>query len=157
MEETIINIGEQTIDALIGGWDSSIEILLIVIALDYLTGVACALKTKTLSSSAGYKGLVKKATIFIIVILAAQLDKMVNANNSLFRNCTALFFVANDSLSILENVGKMGMKLPTFLKTTLIKLQKQTEEMGEEVSLETKRDKDAEKSCQYNENSKKDS
>lgn len=135
MKETIMDFGKWTIDTLIGSWDSSVEILLIVMALDYLTGITCAFKTKTLCSSTGYKGLVKKATIFIIVILAAQIDKMVNVNNGLFRNCTAIFFIINDSLSILENAGKIGMRLPNFLKAALVKLQKQTVLLGEDEAL----------------------
>lgn len=152
MKEPIMNFGKWTIDTLIGSWDSSVEILLIVMALDYLTGVAGAFKTKTLSSSAGYKGLVKKATIFIIVILAAQIDKMLNVNNDLFRNCTAIFFIVNDSLSILENAGKMGMKLPSFLKTALIKLQNQTEVLGDEEALKIKKAENDEAEKQTKEN-----
>lgn len=152
MKEPIMNFGKWTIDTLIGSWDSSVEILLIVMALDYLTGVAGAFKTKTLSSSAGYKGLVKKATIFIIVILAAQIDKMLNVNNDLFRNCTAIFFIVNDSLSILENAGKVGMKLPSFLKTALIKLQNQTEVLGDEEALKIKKAENDEAEKQTKEN-----
>lgn len=108
---------------LLGGWDMALEILLIVIVLDYLTGTMSAFKTKTVSSSEGYMGIVKKASIFVIIILAAQLDRMTNNNTSLFRNCTAFFFIANDSLSILENVGELGVRLPMFLHNALIKLR----------------------------------
>ena len=48
---------------------------------------------------------------------------MTGNSAQLFRNCTAFFFIANDSLSILENVGELGVKLPTFLRNTLIKLR----------------------------------
>ena len=133
--EIIANyIGKKTADILIGGWDMSLQILLIVIGLDYLTGLANAFKNKEVSSSIGYKGLIKKATIFIVVILAAQIDRMVGIDNHLFRNCTAYFFTVNDALSILENAGKMGMKLPAFLKAALVKLQQQTEIKGNEGS-----------------------
>lgn len=134
MEATLKQIVNAIADVLVGGWDMSLQILLIVIGLDYLTGVACAFKTNVVSSSIGYKGLIKKTTIFIIVILAAQMDRMIGVENDLFRNCTALFFTANDALSILENTGKMGMKLPTFLKSALVKLQQQTEIKGNGVS-----------------------
>lgn len=154
METIIENIVESITDVLIDGWDMSLQILLIVIGLDYLTGVANAFKSKIISSSIGYKGLVKKATIFIIVILAAQMDRMVGINNHLFRNCTAFFFTANDALSILENAGRMGMKLPEFLKSAMVKLQQQTEIKGNEGSdhiinqvnkgaKQTKQEKDA--------------
>ena len=108
---------------LLGGWDMALEILLIVIVLDYLTGVMSAFKTKTVSSSEGYMGIMKKASVFVVIILAAQLDKMTGNSTQLFRNCTAFFFIANDSLSILENVGELGVELPSFLQNALIKLR----------------------------------
>ncbi len=127
MKETIgtglAATGTALVTALLGGWDKALEILLIVMALDYVTGVASAFKSKTVSSSEGFIGLIKKASIFIIVILAAQIDRVTGNASSLFRNCTAFFFVANDALSILENVGELGVALPGFLKSALVKLR----------------------------------
>lgn len=120
---TITAIGTGLMTTLLGGWDMALEILLIVIVLDYLTGIMSAFKTKTLSSSEGYMGIVKKASIFAIIILAAQLDKMTGNSTQLFRNCTAFFFISNDALSILENVGELGVVLPAFLQNALIKLR----------------------------------
>lgn len=125
MDYATTEAGFTLTNSLLDGWDVALEILLIVLALDYLTGVVAAFKTKTLSSSTGYSGLVKKASIFIIVILAAQMDRMIGNTNHIFRNCTAMFFTANDAISILENAGRMGMRLPAFLKSALVKLQKQ--------------------------------
>lgn len=132
MESLVQTTGTVLTNSLLDGWDMALEILLIVMILDYLTGVVAAFKTRTVSSSAGYSGLVKKASIFIIVILAAQMDRVIGNNNHIFRNCTALFFTANDAISILENAGKTGMKLPAFLKNALIKLQQQNEQNASE-------------------------
>lgn len=112
---------------LLGSWDAALEILLVIMALDYVTGVGAAFKTKSVSSSIGYTGLLKKASIFIIVILAAQMDKMIGSSNNLFRNGTALSFAINDALSILENVGRLGIRLPGFLKAAFVKFQQKTE------------------------------
>lgn len=120
---TITAIGTGAVTTLLGGWDMALEILLIVMALDYITGVASAFKRKTVSSSEGYMGLLKKASIFVIIILAAQVDRMMGGDTQIFRNCTAFFFVANDALSVLENVGELGVALPAFLKSALIKLR----------------------------------
>lgn len=68
-------------------------------------------------------GLLKKASIFVIIILAAQVDRMMGGDTQIFRNGTAFFFVANDALSVLENVGELGVALPAFLKSALIKLR----------------------------------
>lgn len=136
MDSLVKTTGTTLINSLLDGWDMALEILLIVMALDYLTGVVAAFKTKTVSSSAGYSGLVKKASIFIIVILAAQMDRVIGNDNHIFRNCTALFFTANDAISILENAGKMGMRLPAFLKNALVKLQQQNEQnASQEINL----------------------
>ena len=123
----IKNVGESLLRIMIGGWDMSLEILLIVMSMDYLTGIISAFRNKTVNSSIGYKGLLKKSTILIIIILAAQVDRMLGTDNHIFRNCTALSFTVNDALSILENVGKMGVKFPRFLMVALEKLQERVE------------------------------
>ena len=120
---TLTAIGTAITTTLLGGWDRALEILLIFIALDYLTGLGAAMKTKTLKSSIGFEGLMKKATIFLVVILAAQLDRITVNTAGVFRTATAFFFISNEGLSILENVGEMGVKLPTFIAGALTKLR----------------------------------
>ena len=120
---TLTAIGAGVATTLLGGWDKSLEILLIFIIMDYITGVAAAFKTKTLRSSVGFEGLMKKGAIFLIVILAAQLDRITGNAAGVFRASTAFFFIANDGLSIVENVGEMGVKLPKFITSALTKLR----------------------------------
>ena len=129
---TLTAIGAGVASTLLGGWDKSLEILLIFIIMDYITGVAAAFKTKTLKSSIGFEGLMKKGAIFLIVILAAQLDRITSNAAGVFRTSTAFFFIANDALSVLENVGEMGIKLPTFLTNALTKLRDENEGVGDE-------------------------
>src|SRR5699024_4478102 len=129
--KTVTAIVVGALSTLIGGWDMILEILLIVMTLDYITGVVSAFKQKTVSSNKGYMGLVKKGGIFVIIILAAQMDRMTGNDNHIFRNCTALFFVANDALSVLENVGELGIELPAFLRSALIKLREAHENPSE--------------------------
>lgn len=137
---TITAVGTGLLSSLLGGWDMALEILLIVMILDYITGVASAFHTKTVSSSEGYLGILKKASIFAIVILAAQLDRLTGNAHSLFRNCTAFFFVANDALSILENVGELDIPLPAFLKSALIKLRDKGDKGEEDISVSPSED-----------------
>lgn len=127
-------LGNQVANIFLGGWDRTLETLIVIMLLDYMTGVSSAFKNKVVSSSVGYKGLVKKATVFIVIILAAQIDKMINAENHVFRNCTALSFSINESLSILENVGKSGIKLPAFVRSSLLRLKQQTEDKMENAA-----------------------
>jgi toxin secretion/phage lysis holin len=133
MKENIIRfltgIGAGITTTLLGGWDKTLEILLIFIVIDYITGVAAAVKTKTLKSSTGYEGILKKATMFLVVIIAAQLDRISNNSAGLFRTATAFFFIANDGLSIIENIGELGVKLPAFLTRSLEKLKDTSEKM----------------------------
>ena len=129
---TLTAIGAGITSTLLGGWDKSLEILLIFIIMDYVTGVAAAFKTKTLKSSVGFEGLMKKGAIFLIVILAAQLDRITGNAAGVFRTSTAFFFIANDGLSIVENVGEMGVKLPGFLTKALTKLRDENEAAGDE-------------------------
>ena len=58
-----------------------------------------------------------------MVILATQLDRISGNNVGLFRTATAFFFIANDGISVLENVAEMGVKLPSFLSTALAKMR----------------------------------
>ena len=111
------------IGSFLDGWDNALEILIIIMVLDYITGLASAFKKKTVSSSIGYTGIIKKASIFIIVILAAQMDRMIGDGSHLFRNGTAFFFSANDAISVLENIGQIGIKMPSFLRKALINLK----------------------------------
>lgn len=124
---TITAIGTGLVTTLLGGWDRAMEILLICMVLDYLTGVAAAIKTKELRSSTGFEGLAKKGSIFIIVILAAQLDRFTGNAASIFRTSTAFFFVANEGLSIIENVGELGIPLPSFIKSVLEKMKEKND------------------------------
>lgn len=144
-----LSIGAGLLGALLGGWDMALEILLIIIVLDYITGVASAFKHKTISSSYGYIGIMKKASIFVVVILAAQMDRMTGSTNHLFRNSTAFFFAANDALSILENVGNLGVRMPAFLRNALVELQETYNE------LSTKDEKESKESVKHEDNRKK--
>ena len=114
--------------ALIGGWDKVMEILVIFIIMDYLTGVGLAIKERQLNSEIGSRGLLKKATIFIVIIVAAQLDRIVDNPVNLFRTAAGLFFIANEGISILENAGKIGLPLPAFLKKALEQLKGRNDE-----------------------------
>jgi len=127
---TLTTIGTAITTTLLGGWDRALEILLIFIALDYLTGIGAAMKTKALKSSIGFEGLMKKATIFLVVILAAQLDRITGNAAGVFRTATAFFFISNEGLSILENVGEMGVKLPAFIAGALTKLRDENDVKG---------------------------
>lgn len=121
--QTIIAVCGGVITALLGEWNIALEILLILMVIDYITGVAVAAKTKTLRSSVGFDGIIRKAAMFMVIIVAAQLDRIAGTDG-FFKSATAFFFVANEGLSILENVGALGIHIPAFIKDRLEQLRK---------------------------------
>ena len=129
-------IGTQ-ISSAMGGWDGLTKLLAIVMAIDYLTGALCAAvwhkspKTETggYESRAGFKGLVRKGVIVLMVVIAAELDKLTGTNA--MRTATVLFFAANDGMSILENLGIMGVPYPPALKNAFEVLRKKSGNKGD--------------------------
>lgn len=106
----------------LGGWDISLQILIVVVVLDYITGVCQAIYNKKLNSMVGLKGIVKKVGYFIIVAVAVMLDRIAG-NTGAIRTLVIYFFVANEGISIIENWGRMGLPLPQKLIDTLEQLK----------------------------------
>lgn len=106
----------------LGGWDVALQILLLVVALDYITGVCKAIYNKKLNSEIGAKGIVKKIGYFVVVALATILDRTMGDTGAL-RTLVIYFFVANEGISILENWGGMKLPLPKKLVETLEQLK----------------------------------
>ena len=108
---------------LIGGWNIILGILITVIVCDYISGIMSAAKSKTLNSSIGWAGLLKKAATVLIVVVAHQIDVALGNDGDIIRNITALFYISNELLSIFENVGELGVPLPSVLKEACEKLK----------------------------------
>ena len=106
----------------LGGWDFALQTLLLVMALDYITGICKAIKQKKLNSKTGFAGIIKKFGYLIIVALAVVIDHLVGDTGAV-RTLVIYFFVANDGLSILENWGAMGLPLPQKLFDLLEQLR----------------------------------
>lgn len=107
-----------------------IWILIAVMSIDYVTGIICGCmgkskKTETghLSSSAAFLGLMKKALILLVILLAALIDKAVTMNAGVtfeaVTGATCLWFIASEGFSILENVASMGVPVPKILLKVL--------------------------------------
>lgn len=107
---------------LLGGWDIALQTLLIVIALDYLTGVCKAIYNRKLNSTISFKGIVKKIGYLIIVAVAVELDTITGGTGAI-RTLVIYFFVANEGISILENWGSMGLPLPQKIFDVLEQLK----------------------------------
>ena len=113
---------------LFGGWDAAIGILIVFMCLDYATGVIVAYQNNLLDSEVGFKGLVKKFMILVILIVAVMLDRLMNTGTWVFRTLVCYFYIANEGISLLENVSNLGVKIPDKLKDALVQLNKDESE-----------------------------
>ena len=111
---------------LLGGFDIAIQSLLIVMVVDYLTGIASAIYNKNLSSKIGLKGILKKFSYLCVVALSVVIDNLTG-QSGLIRTLVIYFFVANDGLSIIENMAEMNVKLPQKLIDSLEQIRKKGE------------------------------
>lgn len=105
----------------LGGWDVILKALVALVVLDYITGVLKAIATKTLSSAVGFKGLIRKIVIFIVVATAVIVQSVVGDAIPL-REIVIIFFICNEGISLLENASEF-VPIPEGLKNTLIQLR----------------------------------
>ena len=126
-EETIcLLMGELStiIIWIFGGIDIALQCLLIAIIIDYLSGLIKAFNTKTLDSKIGFKGILKKVGILCIVALAVVVDRITGESGAV-RTLVIYYFVANEGLSVLENLSIAGLPIPASIKKALQALEKE--------------------------------
>lgn len=134
---TIIGFIGSAIASFFGGWDAGIATLLIFMVLDYVSGliVAAVFKnspktdTGSLESKAGWKGLCRKCMTLIFVLVAYRLDLVIGTNY--IRDTVIIAFIANETISLVENAGLMGIPLPEIINKAIDILQKKTEREDE--------------------------
>ena len=119
---TVIGIVGGYFAAIFGQWDSILWALLVIMVLDCLTGVIKAIYTKTMSSEIGFKGLLKKITILIIVALSNVLQQ-ITGDNVASREIVIMFYVANEGISVLENVAVIYPQMPKAIKDILLQIR----------------------------------
>lgn len=107
-----------TIIYLLGGIDIALKSLIVIMMIDYITGVASAIYNKKLSSKIGFKGIIKKFSYLCVVALSVVIDNLIS-QDGVIRTLVIYFFVANDGLSIIENMAEMDIKLPKKLVDSL--------------------------------------
>ena len=104
----------------LGGNDSLLQILIGFVVIDYLSGVAVGIKNKNLSSRAGFYGIIKKIFIFSVIYMAHLADMATGTET--IRNVAVLFYISNEGISILENLGDIGVKYPQKIKDILVQI-----------------------------------
>lgn len=133
----------SAISYLLGGWETAIQTLVCLMLVDYITGIMLAILNKSskspkggLSSEAGFKGIFKKAGMLIVVIIANRLD--VLAGTDIIRNGCIFVLIANEGLSIIENLGVMGVPVPKILIRFIEALKNKDNEQTDTPSEEPK-------------------
>lgn len=119
---TIVSVTSTTFIYLCGGLDVALECLIVAIVLDYVTGIIKSYLNKSLSSQIGFKGIIKKIAILILVASGVLVDK-ITGNTGAIRTLVIYYFVANEGLSIIENLGASGLPIPENLKNALESLK----------------------------------
>lgn len=125
------------IASLFGGWDAALVTLIIFMGVDYLTGLIVAgvfhnsekTETGTLESRAGWKGLCRKGVSLLVVLVACRLDLVIGSN--FIRDSVVIAFIANETLSIVENAGLMGIPIPAVIARAIDILKKKAESEDE--------------------------
>lgn len=107
---------------LLGGFDVAIQVLFVMLVLDYLTGTLVGYKQGTLSSKRGKEGILKKVGIICCVIVAVLADKVLGTEQ-LLRGAIIICFIGNEGISVLENTTILGVPIPQKLTDALLQLK----------------------------------
>ena len=125
---TIAAVGGSLLGFLLGGFDGYLYSLLPKVVIDYLTGLALAAARRQVSSQIGFTGILKKMLIFVIVAMGHLLDQNLLGGSATLRTAMIFFYLANEAISITENLGALGFPLPPKLKQVLTQLSAESEE-----------------------------
>jgi toxin secretion/phage lysis holin len=118
------------ISALFGGWDMALTTLVIFMAIDYITGLIVAgvfhksgkSENGSLESRAGWKGLCRKGMTLLIVLVAVRLELAIGS--AFIKDAVVIGYIANETISIIENAGLMGLPIPSVIQKAIDVLQK---------------------------------
>ena len=114
--DTLIGLGGAFLSFFLGGLDSVMTVLLVLVACDMVSGLLKAIMLKRLCSDIGFKGIAKKVCMFIFIGIAHVLDREMLGNSPVLRDGVMMFYIASESVSIMENAIDMGAPVPEILK-----------------------------------------
>ena len=105
----------------LGGFDLVLQTLLALVVLDYISGVLKAGYRGKLSTKIGFKGICRKVAMFFAIMLTVIIERILGGSLPL-REITIMFFIVNESLSIIENLGRI-IKLPDEIERAVKSLK----------------------------------
>lgn len=111
----------------LGGWDKTLQILVVLMIADYISGVLGAVKTKTVNSDTMFWGGIRKITALFVIGLAALIDGWIGMDAPVFRTAALYFYAGREGLSVVENIGILGVPLPPQITKFLVQLQEKGE------------------------------
>lgn len=137
----------SAVSQLFGGWDKALVTLIIFMGIDYITGLIVAgvfkaspkTRTGALESRVGFKGLIQKGMILFMVLIATRLDLIMETH--FVRDAVVIAYIVNESISIMENAGLMGLPIPPAIIKAIDILKRKSDEKNEiksEKELEKK-------------------
>ena len=137
---TALGVVGSVIASAFGGWDAAMTTLLIFMAVDYVTGLIVAgvfhtspkTENGALESRAGWKGLCRKGVTLLIVLVACRLDMVMGS--TFIRDAAIIAFIANETISIIENAGLMGVPIPAVVVKAIEVLKENAEHTGDNAS-----------------------
>lgn len=129
---TVVGMVGSFLASAFGGWDAALTTLVVFMAIDYVSGLIVAgvfhnskkTASGTLESRAGWKGLCRKGMSLLFVLIAYRLDLAIGVNY--IRDAVIIGFIANETISIVENAGLMGLPLPAVIAKAIDVLTKET-------------------------------
>lgn len=135
---SVVGVIGGFIATMFGGWSEALITLIIFMSVDYITGLAVAgifkrskkSETGALESRAGFKGLCRKGVVLLIVLVAVRLDLIMHT--TYIKDAVIIAFIANESISIIENAGLMGVPIPGVITKAIDVLKKGSEEQTAE-------------------------
>ena len=122
---TIIGVIGGAISTVFGGWSAAMTTLLIFMGIDYITGLIVAgvfnnspkTENGALESRAGWKGLCRKCVTLLMVLIACRLDMVLGS--TFIKDAVVIAYIANETISIIENAGLMGIPIPSVIKKAI--------------------------------------
>jgi toxin secretion/phage lysis holin len=125
--QAIAGGGFATLSYLLGGIDNLIVCLGIFMMIDYVTGIMVGFSYKSVSSQRAYRGAFKKVGMMMMILVAVQIDIITNNDVNFMRNSIIMILIGVEGISLLENLGKLGVPIPAVLTDSLERLKEAAE------------------------------
>ncbi|CDV96342.1 Toxin secretion/phage lysis holin [Desulfitobacterium hafniense] len=120
---TIIAAAGTIVSAWLGGWDIALNVLVVLMIIDYATGLLGAVRERRVNSEVMFWGGIRKITILAVVAIAVLFDSMMGNAEPILRTLAIYFYAAREGISVTENLGIIGVPLPPVIVRVLEQLQ----------------------------------